>query len=162
MPNLVILIPFAPNPKCDLDQQAGQLEAFFNQIANHEIGPNVGAQINNVIVLHTGSNYQCAAGDFVVLFAHGAQNDTRLWNNVPGVAPITLAEATGQLNAIGAAKTTRILFMCCFSGLANHIAAIWKKAHPGQSTFGGNAAIANLYSSTRTQIYRICFALYEL
>lgn len=162
MPDLVILIPFAPNPACDLDQQADQLQAFFNQIVNHEIGPNVGAQIANIFVLHAGMNHQCAAGDFVILFAHGAENDTRLWNNVQGVPPVTLAQATGQLNAIGAANAARVLFMCCFSALANHIAATWKQAHAPQSTFGGNAAIANLYSSTRTQIYRICAALKQL
>jgi hypothetical protein len=162
MPDLVILIPFAPNPKCDLDQQAAGLQAFFDQIDNHRIGPNVDAQITNVIVLHKGINHQCAAGDFVLLFAHGAQDDTRLWNNVPDVAPVTLAEATGQLNAIGAANTTRILFMCCFSALANHIAAIWKQTYRQQSTFGGDAAISNLYSSTRTQIYSICAALHQL
>jgi len=100
--------------------------------------------------------------DFVILFAHGAPDDTRLWNNVPGVAAVTLAQATGQLNAIGAANTARVLFMCCFSALANHIAATWKQANPQQSTFGGNAAISNFYSSTRTQIRSICAALYEL
>lgn len=162
MPDLVILIPFAPNAACDLDKQADGLREFFNQIEDHKIGPNVGAQIAKIVVLHVGMNHQCAAGDFVILFAHGDKNDTRLWNNVQGVPPVTLAEATGQLNAIGAANAARVLFMCCFSALPNHIGAIWRQAHANQSTFGGDAAIGNLYSSTKSQIWKICFALKEL
>ena len=160
MSDLVIVIPFTADPDCDLDQMAEQMQAFFNSIQNHRLGENVGADIDNIDIVYQPTPYQCAADDYVILFAHGAQDRTTLYNNQG--QQISMANATAKLTAINAQQTTRVLFMCCYSGLAGHIGANWKIANPGQETFGGDSAISNLYSSTRTQIYAVCAALFPL
>lgn len=160
MPNLVIVIPFTADPDCDLDQSAEEMQNFFNSIANHLLGENVGATVDNIVIVYEPTAYQCAAGDYVILFAHGGEEDTDLSNNQGQT--ITMDDAIAKLTAIGAQNTVRALFMCCFSGLAGHIGDTWKNGHPNQMTFGGNSAISNLYSATRTQIRAVCLALYEL
>jgi hypothetical protein len=160
MPNLIIVIPFNPDIDCDLDISATEMQTFFNSIVNHDLGDNIGSQINNINIVYQNTQYVCAAADYVIVFAHGGKDDSDLSNNQGQVT--TMANAIDKLIDIGAQHTARMLFMCCFSGLANHIADVWKDQHADQETFGGNSAISNLYSSTRTQIKSVCLALYEL
>ena len=160
MADLVIVIPFTADPNCDLDQSAAEMQNFFNSIQNHVLGQNVGAQIDSINIVYEPDAYQCAAGDYVILFAHGGQDDTDLSNNQGQT--ITMDDAIAKLDAINADQVARVLFMCCFSGLAGHIGATWKAAHPAQQTYGGNSAISNLYAATRTQIRAVCLALYAL
>jgi len=160
MPDLVIVIPFNADANCDLDQGAADMQTFFNSITNHVLGENVGAAINSINIVHQPTQYQCAAGDYVILFAHGGEEDSVLSNNRGET--ITMNGAIAKLTAINAGAAARVLFMCCFSGLAGHIGTQWKATHGAQETYGGNSAISNLYSVTRTQIRAVCAALYPL
>jgi hypothetical protein len=160
MPNLVIVIPFTANPQCDLDQSATEMQQFFDSIVNHQLGMNVGTAINNIVIVHEPTPYQCSVGDYVLLFAHGAKKDSDLSNNQGQV--ITMDNTIAKLTAIGTQNTARLLCMCCFSSLQGHVGSAWKNAHTTQETYGGDSAISNLYSSTRTQIRKVCAALFEL
>lgn len=160
MPNLIIVIPFKVDPDCDLDESATKMQTFFGSIANHHLGENVGADIDNIVIVHQPTRYRCAAGDYVILFAHGAKENTNLYNNQG--QQITMVNAIKKLTTIEAQNATRLLCMCCFSGLVGHVGTIWRANHADQETYGGDSAISNLYSSTRTQIYAVCKALYEL
>ena len=160
MPNLVILIPFKADPECDLDQNATEMQQFFNSIENHRLGENVGATVDAINIVYQPDEYECAEGDYVIIFAHGGEDDTELSNNQGQT--ISMDGAITELEAIGAQNTTRVLCMCCYSALEGHIGAVWKGDHEDQETYGGSSAIANLYSSTRTQIRAVCLALFEL
>jgi hypothetical protein len=160
MSNLVILIPFKADTCCDLDQGAAEMKDFFDGIDNHRLGDNIGAQINNIHIIHKATSYTCAMDDYVILFAHGGKEDSDLTNNRKQT--ITMTDAIIKLTAIGAQNAVRLLCMCCFSALEGHIAAKWKAGHKRGETYGGNCAISNLYSSTKRQIYSVCAALYRL
>ncbi|ANE75142.1 MULTISPECIES: hypothetical protein [Dickeya] len=160
MPNLVIVIPFTADVNCDLDRGATDMRNFFNSIANHNVGENIGTQINQIDIVYRNTVYNCANGDYVIVFAHGGDNNTVLANNQGQT--ITMNNTIGLLENIGVNNTARVLFMCCFSGVQGHIARVWKARHPAQQTYGGNGVIANLYSSTRTQIRAVCAALGQL
>jgi hypothetical protein len=160
MPNLVIVIPFNADATCDLDISATEMQTFFNGIANHYLGNNLGSQINNINIVYQDTQYNCAAADYVIVFAHGGKEDSELSNNRGQV--ITMDNAINKLTDIDAQNTERLLCMCCFSGLPDHIGAVWKDQHAAQETFGGDSAISNLYSSTRTQIKTVCLALFQL
>ena len=81
MPDLVIVIPFAADERCDLDQSAGNMKEFFDLIRNHRLGENVGAVVNDIVIVHEPTAHQCAEGDYVILFAHGDRGDSNLTNN---------------------------------------------------------------------------------
>jgi hypothetical protein len=160
MANLIILIPFPANPNCDLDQGAADLQQRFNLMPPDPVlGDNVNREIHSVVILNFGSQYACGPDDCVILFAHGGQLDTGLSNNQG--ANITMNNAIQALAQIGAGTTARVLFMCCFSALDGHIAAVWAAGYPNQSTFGGFAAIATLFNATRHGIRGVCLALGE-
>ena len=160
MPNLVILIPFDPDPECDLDQSATQMMDFFNSIQNHLLGENVGAVVASIDVVFLGTDYQCQPGDYVIIFAHGAAEDSELSNNQGQTA--TMDEAIAELAQIGAQNAARLLCMCCYSGSPQHIGPVWRAANPNQPTYAGACPISNLYSTTRTQIRAVCAALLPL
>lgn len=159
MSNLIIYIPFNQDNNCDLDTGASEMRDFFGQIQNHVLGENVNRQINNINILYLNDHYNCAADDVVILFAHGSNNRTDLVNNIDQT--INMPQAISNLEQIGAQRAFRVLFMCCFSSLDDHIADRWKRTHNRQ-TYGSNTVIGNLYSSTRTTITRVCAALQEL
>lgn len=160
MSNLVILIPFNPDPDCDLDLQATTMQEFFDSIANHRLGDNVGAEIDNINIIYRLTPYACAEDDYVIIFAHGGPENSDLANNQGQVT--SMADAITKLEAIEAQNTQRLLCMCCYSRMEGHIGAVWKAQYGKQETFGGNKDIATLCSNTRTQIRAVCLALSEL
>ena len=165
MSNLVILIPFAANPKSDLDDTAGKLRDFFNKISNHLLGENINATIDNIKVVYltdheTDHEIECQNKDYVILFAHGSNEDTNLYNNKG--AKTSMAQTIQKLEEIHAQHTKRVLFMACFSGYEGHIGTTWKTKYPQQEVFASQVSISNLYSSTRRTITGVCRALERL
>lgn len=160
MPDLIIVIPFTADANCDLDQYAMEIQQFFNQITNHNLGENIGTEIDHIRIVHKPTDFSCNNGDFVILFAHGSREATALYNNQGEM--ITMDKAIAKLISIHAHKAKRLLFMCCYSGLDGHIGSVWKGNNSAQETLGGNTDISNLYTSTRTQIRSVCGALFEL
>lgn len=160
MPDLIIVIPFAPDQDCDLDRGATDMKVFFDKINNHRLGEHIGAEINGIVIAYKDDDVECEDGDYVILFAHGAEHTSTLYNNVG--QEITMEDALEELTAIRAQTAERVLFMCCYSAREDHIGRVWKDDHEDQATFGGEHDIATLYSATRTQIKTVCFALHEI
>jgi hypothetical protein len=161
MANLVIIIPFTADPDCDLDNEANNLLNFFQNLrgnaASVPLGANVGVNISNINIVYPETNHAVAEGDYVILFAHGGQDDSALTNNMG--QSITVDAAAALLAAKMAQNAAKLLCMCCYSALQTHIAQVWRAEHPQQQTYGSDSAISNLYSSTRQSIRAVCAAL---
>lgn len=160
MADLVIVIPFAANKQCDLDQTATEMKTFFDSITNHELGSHVDAEIAKLRIVNKDDSVKCKGGDYVILFAHGAKESTKLYDNLGG--SISMGDTIEKLAALDAHKAERVFFMCCYSAREGHIGCEWKAGHEDQTTFGGEKDIAKLWSATRKQIYNVCVALHEI
>lgn len=163
MATLFILIPFPQNQldmHKDLPPQADQFEQEFAGLTNKKIGENIGAEIKDGIsVVYVDTDFTVSDEDYIIVFAHGAKDvPSKLYSNDPSLS-VTVSNVISKLEQADAQEAQKILFMCCFSSLTGHIAATWKKKHKSQVVYGGNAAISNLYSATRTQIRACCAAL---
>jgi hypothetical protein len=161
MSRIIILLPFQKKTQSDLWLSATELRTFFyEEGTSTKIGENIGADVEGIDIIYLTDNYDCNHGDYVIVFAHGADSNTNLYDNKGGVTSSLAVRK--KLDIIQAQRVEKVLFMCCYSALDNHIARVWKKANQGQTVYGGNSAISNLYSATRTQIRTICFALREV
>jgi hypothetical protein len=166
MATLFILIPFRENDIIktkDLPKEAIAFRDEFATMSNKRIGDNIGETVaGGISVVYLDSRFAVTADDFIIVFAHGSDLVAdKLYSNDPRLQTPT-ADVIAQLEAGRAQTARKILFMCCFSALPGHIAVTWKAKYRAQVVYGGNAAISNLYSATRTQIRACCLALYTL
>ncbi|WP_118973217.1 hypothetical protein [Taibaiella koreensis] len=166
MAKLFIFIPFEENEvdkSKDLPEQAIEFAGTFAKMSNKRIGENIDAEIREGIeVVYLDSDFTVSAADYIIVFAHGSKNTAgKLYSNDPQLSVAT-SIVIDQLKEAQAQRAQKILFMCCFSALAGHVAAAWKGEYRNQVVYGGDAAISNLYSATRTQIRACCKALFQL
>jgi len=166
MATLFILIPFKENEVIktkDLPKDAIDFRDQFALMSNKRIGENIGSDVTGGIsVVYLDTRFTVTANDFIIVFAHGASTVAdKLYSNEPQLQTATGVVIT-QLEAAQAQTAAKILFMCCFSALAGHIAVTWKARYRNQVVYGGDAAISNLFSATRTQIKSCCLALFKL
>lgn len=161
MGKLIILIPFSVRAQSDLLANALELKHFFDApTTQKKIGENVGATIDAIEIKFLDDPCTCYDDDYVIVFAHGSNKDTKLYDNQGHST--TMAKTIEKLVDMDADETRKVLFMVCFSALPGHIAPVWKARETHQAVYGGSAVIANLYSSTKSQIYSICKALSEV
>jgi hypothetical protein len=162
MAKLFFFIPFKKNKlKADKDlaQQANEFSNTFSGMTNERIGNNIGDEIDEGIsVEYIDSNFTVTADDYIIVFAHGGEDDDKLCSNAPKLTTDVDTVIT-KLEAADAEQAAKILFMCCYSSHTDHIAKIWKRKHAGQAVYGSDTAISNLYAATRTQIRNCCAAL---
>jgi hypothetical protein len=146
MPNLYIYVPFPRATKSDIksileplgaDADTPQLKA-------------VNGLINAVTVIFWGEehNIRVQSGDTLLVNAHGGDgNYTNLCDNSGG--EIAVAQLMQRLTAIGAPAAKEVIFYCCYSAQANHIAKLYKASHANQTVYGSPTACAgsDLYSN---------------
>lgn len=158
MGKLIFLIPFSVRAQSDLLANAEELKTFFEKPTTlKKIGENVGATIDAIEIKFLDDDSTCYDDDFVIVFAHGSNKDTKLYDNQGNST--TMAKTIEKLVDMDADEAQKVLFMVCYSALQGHIAPVWKAKVPNQTVYGGSQVIANLYSSTSSQIYSICKAL---
>lgn len=162
MAKLFIFIPFNEgllNKSVDLPKDAIQFQTEFAGMTNRRIGENINADIARIEVVYANTAFTVTAADYIIVFAHGDKDIANtLYSNTPKLTT-PVATAITKLESVGAQNALKILFMCCFSGLAGHIAVTWKTRYRAKVVYGGDAAISSLYSGTRTQIKACCLAL---
>lgn len=122
-----------------------------------KFGENIGAKIERIHLVYLGNNLVLDRGDYMIVFAHGGEDDTDLSNNMGSKS--TMNAVIEKLKAMEADNAEKILFMTCFSALEGHIAPEWKRQNPKQSVFGTDRASSNLWSRGKSGIRAICMAL---
>lgn len=164
MAKLFIFMPFNKaqlQQQQDLPPQAMDFYNTFQTVTNKRIGDNIGAEISSVEVVYADSAFTVTDKDYIIVFAHGGKDSNDLSSNIPQVF-VSEKVVMDRLSQKKAYNAQKILFMCCYSALNDHIAQAWKKNYRGQTVYGGDSAISNLFSATRTQIKTCCLALFEV
>ncbi|CAE7562195.1 trmH [Symbiodinium sp. CCMP2456] len=162
MVNLIILIPFAADENCDLDQMSSAFQRDLADSSKKSLPENVSAEVKEIKIVHSSDTYTCSEEDVVIVFGHGGKDNADLTNNQGQRA--TAKKTLEMLETMEAQTTRRILFMCCYSAMEGHLAHKWKAKYPTQMTFGGLADIASLYNGpTRSGLFTgVCKALTEV
>ncbi|CAE7341691.1 trmH [Symbiodinium microadriaticum] len=144
MVSLIILIPFAADENCDLDQMSSTFQSDLADSSKKSLPENVSAEVKEIKIVHSSDTYTCSEEDVVIVFGHGGKDNADLTNNQGQRA--TSKKTLEMLETMKAQTTRRILFMCCYSAMEGHLAHKWKAKYPSQMTFGGLADIASLYN----------------
>ena len=165
MSNLYVFIPFNKNDlnsSKDLPEQAYKLQSKFNTVSNKRIGENIGVEISNVSVVFMDTEFNISPNDYIIVFAHGNEtNANNLYSNDPDLV-VEATDVIEKLEGVAAYTAIKILFMCCYSALENHIAQVWLGNYNEQTIYGSDNDISKLFGATRNQIKDCCLALYEL
>ena len=161
MANLIIAIPFRPDPACDLDQMAKQFQEQHATSSMKELPENVEADIAEIRIVYQGDRYACAESDVVIAYGHGGDDNADLTNNQG--QRVSSAAVMKMLEDIGAQKTKRLLFMGCYTAMEGHVAPSWKARHR-QKTFGGLKDVATLFQGPLRsgKFTGVCKALVEV
>lgn len=138
---IIIFVPFTSGTQGDLRTNA-------NEIAG---GTYNGQQIH-VNYWNTANPVLPAAGDTVVLHAHGWTRDGSLADNLGQTR--TMAATIQWLHNNNAHLATSVVFFACFSALPNHIAVTWKAQYGADQVVRGTEEEAQgaLAQTTRTSI----------